>query len=299
MIVRVTSSAMSVFICGLALTMTCVSHAVEPQKPASSKAPEVEQARLDVLRALDQVREAEAHLRQAEKKLRELEGKPAPAADAAPAESKVFALRYADAEATAKVLEGAFGKGRVVIAVDPRLNTIIVRGKANDLLDVGALLERLDQEGKPGPAPDDFSVFRLKTADAQGVAAVLTQMYGKGKDSRATIVVEPITNSVLVRARDDDRKMIETLIKYIDAEGTPPQRPAEPQPEVTVIRVEKAEAIDLAQVVSAVFGKGSVHIVPDQATNSLVVRARTDDLKQVLALVRQLDVPPAKPRKGQ
>ena len=99
----------------------------------------------------------------------------------------------------AKMLREMFGgKGRISIAVDQRLNSLVVRGMPLDILTVETLLGRLDQEGKPAAVtPDEFSVFRLKNAEAPIVATVLTQMYGRGKDSRATIVVEPLTNSLL------------------------------------------------------------------------------------------------------
>jgi type II secretory pathway component GspD/PulD (secretin) len=86
------------------------------------------------------------------------------------------------------------------------------------------------------------------------------------------------------------------MIRYID-EGAKAAGPApEPQPDVTVIRLEKADAIELSKVLTEVFGKSRAHIVADPATQSLLVRARAEDLKQIAVLVRQLDVPPAKPR---
>jgi type II secretory pathway component GspD/PulD (secretin) len=297
MFMRATSPAMRLFPCGLVVMTASVCCAADPPKPGSSKPPEVDQARVEVLRALEQFREAETRLRQAEKRLRDLDGKPAPAADEAQAETKVFSLRYTDADALAKMLGEMFGKGRVAIAVDPRLNALIIRGKPLDLMEVEALLGRLDQEGKPAVVPpDEFSVIRLKNAEAQAIAAVLTQMYGKGKDSRAMIVVEPLTNSLLVRARDEDRKAIEALIRFIDQESKAASPAPEPQPDVTVLRLDKADAAEMSKVLTELFGKGRAQIVADPATQSLLVRARAEDLKQIAVLVKQLDVPPAKPR---
>jgi type II secretory pathway component GspD/PulD (secretin) len=218
-----------VLACVLALAGPAVCRGQGAQKaPDRDKQAALERAQADVLRALEQFREAEARLRQAEKRLRELEGK-APAqqaADETRTETKVFAIKSADANALAKVIAEAFGKDRLkdrlVISVDDRTNTLIVRGGALDLMEVEALIHRLDQEGKPVPGPDDVFVYRLKNAEAAALAKVLSQVFGQG---RASIVPEPITNTLLIRAREDDRRQIERLVQELDQLPPKPTRP--------------------------------------------------------------------------
>jgi general secretion pathway protein D len=294
MTVRTIAPALRLFACGLAVSAVSVSRAADPTTPPSNKQPAVDQARAEVLRALEQFREAEARLRQAENRLRELEGKPAPAAEETPTETRIITLKSTDANAAAKVLRETWGKGRIVISVDDRTNALVVRGSPLDLMSVEALLSRLDQEAKAAPPGDDLGIYRLKNADAQAVVGVLTQMYGKGKEARALIVVEPTTNALLVRARDEDRKAIESLIRYIDEEAKAAPPAQEARADVHVLRVEKTEAVALAKVLTEVFGKDRAHIVADPATNSLLVRARVEDLKQIVTLVRELDVPSKK-----
>jgi type II secretory pathway component GspD/PulD (secretin) len=297
--IRTTSVKMGLLFCGLSLVAVPVARAADPPKPASDKAAEVDRSRLDVVRALEQFREAESRLRQAEKRLRDLEGKAAPAAEETPADTKVYALKFTDADHIAKVVGEAFGKGRIVIAVDPRTNSLVVRGQRIDLMEVDALLARLDQEGKPAPTVNDLGIYRLKSADAQAVAGVLSQLYGKGREARALIVVEPTTNALLVRAKDEDRKVIEDLIRYIDNESAKGSAPAdEARPEFTIFPIEKADAVALAKVLISLFGQGRVQIVADPATNSLLVRGRPEDRSEIAKLIRTLDVPPVKPKKA-
>jgi type II secretory pathway component GspD/PulD (secretin) len=224
MTVRTWCLGLGVLACGLALAVTRAQGPARP--PGPDKQADLDRARSDVLRALEQFREAEARLRQAEKRLRELEGKaPAQAADESRTETRVFALKSAVAADLAKVLGEAFGRERLVISVDERTNALIVRGRPLDLLEVEALIQRLDQpggEGRPAPGPDDVFIYRLKNAEAIALAKVLTQVFGQG---RAHIVAEPVTNALLVRARDDDRRQIERLIQELDQLPTRPTRP--------------------------------------------------------------------------
>jgi type II secretory pathway component GspD/PulD (secretin) len=221
MTVRTRCLGLGVLVCGLA-----VCRAAEPQRPPGpDKQTELDKQRLEVLRALEQFREAEARLRQAEKRLRDLEGKAAPqAADEGRTEMKVFALKYTDASALARVLAEAFGKDRLVLGVDDRTNSLIVRGRRLDIGEAEALINILDREGKPVPGPDDVFVYRLKNAEAVELSKVLTQVFGQG---RAHIVADPVTNALLVRARDDDRRQIERLIQELDQPARPP-RPDRP-----------------------------------------------------------------------
>jgi type II secretory pathway component GspD/PulD (secretin) len=220
---------------GLVLVGLAAGLAAQPPKPPMPDSPrppmapgDLERARLDVLKALEKFRDAEAQLRQAEKRLRELEGKAAPApAEEGATDTKVFALRYTDATALSRVIADAFGgKDRVIISVDERSNSIIVRGRPVDLATVEVLVQRLDQEGRPVPGPDDVFVYRLKNATAGEMATVLSQLFGRGRESRALIVADPVTNSLLVRAREDDRRQIERLIQELDV--TPAKAPPKP-----------------------------------------------------------------------
>jgi type II secretory pathway component GspD/PulD (secretin) len=222
---------------GLVLVGLVAGLAAQPPKPPMAPMPpmtpmppgELERARLDVLKALEKFRDAEAQLRQAEKRLRDLEGKAAPAhAEEGGTDTKVFALKYSDAAALAKIIAESFGgKERITISVDDRNNAIIVRGRPIDLATVEVLVQRLDQDGKLGPGPDDVFVYRLKNATAGDMAAVLSQLFGKGREPHALIVADPVTNSLLVRAREEDRRQIERLVQELDV--TPAKAPPKPE----------------------------------------------------------------------
>ena len=57
---------------------------------------------------------------------------------------KIFKLQYASAMACANVLRELFD-GQVIMAVDERINAIIVRARARELQAVEALVQQLDQ----------------------------------------------------------------------------------------------------------------------------------------------------------
>ncbi|MHB1037078.1 MAG: secretin N-terminal domain-containing protein [Pirellulales bacterium] len=110
---------------------------------------------------------------------------------------KVFALKYAEAAGAAETIEALYGAGRepsLTVAVDGRTNALIVRGSAEALEVIEALIKRLDAEQ---PATGNAA---RKAADLRA-----------GMDARPATgdpmaMANPATASRLQQYRDLDRQ---------------------------------------------------------------------------------------------
>jgi uncharacterized protein (TIGR03067 family) len=175
----------------------------------------------------------------------------APAAPSGEGEFVVFRLKHGSAPALVKVLEammnGDDGPRRLRIVADPATNQLLVRGRANDLATVEAILNKLDvpsdnaKAAPPaGPGEGDFKIFPLKNASAIALAKVLDELLnGDAGAKRIRVVADPVTNQLLVRGREDDVVTIAKLLQQLDVpaenegSGTPPKpggRPKNPKP---------------------------------------------------------------------
>jgi type II secretion system protein D len=164
----------------------------------------------------------------------------------ATAQLKVFTIRNGDAAALVTTLRtlfavptegeaatpGGISQGGVVrlqFSVDPRTNSIIAAGSADDLAVVEAILLRLDEGGiREG----EYRIYRLKNAFAQGVADALMQMLLTQRQAvteaavtispfeqierEVVIVAEPATNSLLIHASLGQYQRIEPMIEQLD-----------------------------------------------------------------------------------
>src|SRR4029079_8573125 len=104
-----------------------------------------------------------------------------------------FALRYADATATAALLSTVFQpdssqgsnpgtkvqapRTKVVAAADPRTNSVVVTAQADALALVEGIVKLLDSGPLPGP---DMKLFQLRYADATDAARLVQSVCSAG-----------------------------------------------------------------------------------------------------------------------
>jgi RNA polymerase sigma-70 factor (ECF subfamily) len=138
------------------------------------------------------------------------------------------------------------------------------------------------------------STFQLHNVAAAEAARVIQEVF---RDTKVKVVPEPITNRLLVTGTRDQIQMVLKLIEKIDAL---PQDSKPEEPEVVVIRLKKAEAVALARVLNDVMGDKAARIIPDQNTNSLLIRANPKTLATIRSLIEKLDTdgPPEDPLGG-
>ena len=241
---------------------------------------------------------------------------------------KFFHLKQADALTAAKMIDDFFkppeGQQRseeeqrrhvgVNAQADERSNTIAVSAPPDSM----KVVDEMVQEIETNPLTSyDIRTYQLAYADAQDTSKLLMSIFSpeqgqtsereaEGHQALRTKVIaaaDDRTNAVVVTAPPDTLRVIDGMIKLLDA------NPASGA-DMKVFQLQYADADSAAKLVQSIFqptqqnGKGqpanashSHHTPPvtaasDDRTNTLVVTAPPDVLKVIEALVRQLDSNP-------
>ena len=242
---------------------------------------------------------------------------------------KFFHLKQADALTAAKMIGDFFkppeGQQRseeerrrhvgVNAQADERSNTIAVSAPPDSM----KVVDEMVQEIETNPLTSyDIRTYQLAYADAQDTSKLLMSIFSpeqnqssereaEGHQPLRTKVIaaaDDRTNAVVVTAPPDTLRVIDGMIKLLDA------NPASGA-DMKVFQLQYADADSAAKLVQSIFepsqassGKGqpanstqSHHTPPvtaasDDRTNTLVVTAPPDVLKVIEALVRQLDSNP-------
>lgn len=179
-------------------------------------------------------------------------------------------------------------------------NSIVVIDTRANVDKVSNLIRRMDR-----PDQDEMEVIPLKYASAPELVKTIQGLQGSAKQKGVTVKykVSPDvrTNSMLVSGSKSGRQQVKGIIRLLDR---PKVKTAEISTEVIYLRYAKAE--DLAKVLSGTTAnlvsteatakggagtqKAEVSIFADTATNSLVIRAEPEIHKNLLEVIRRLDV---------
>jgi RNA polymerase sigma factor (sigma-70 family) len=167
-------------------------------------------------------------------------GPPAPGQGGDPrgADTLVMQLKKTDATDVAMVLRQVFPDPNIRIAVDVRTNALVISCEEKHLAKLRELIDKLDTPaansgggtgsgtGRPaipfegGTDKREGVVIRLAHANAAETGRILKELFGAGK---ASIVVEPTTNSLIIRAEPEHLATIQALIeKVLDKLGPGP-----------------------------------------------------------------------------
>jgi type II secretory pathway component GspD/PulD (secretin) len=192
----------------------------------------------------------------------------------------------------------------VAIAVDKSANALILSGPAQELDNVDRLIADLSQNFYGNES--EFRLFSIKEADPVIVANALTALLRQEAVApgapgqppqvvqvrqRITVVAEPRTRSVIVRARPTDFALMESLIKQLDTAGQAAQLEfrlvllTNAPPEKAFPLVQQM----VAQLTATRPGE-SVTVGLDARSRGLVVFARDTMLSQVEKIIHSLDV---------
>lgn len=147
-----------------------------------------------------------------------------------------------------------------VVVADPKTNALIVKGKAVQIEQVKALVARLDRP-QATKSTGNIHVVRLKNADAQHIAATLRGALG-------------VATSVNTSGN-------------ISALGKPAGSGGATTPGTTTPPTNSAPAANTAVVESSFFAGSMVQA--DVATNSLVITAPEPAMRQIKAVIDELD----------
>ncbi len=251
---------------------------------------------------------------------------------------KFFHLKRGDSEATAKLIlaffkppEGAEHRPPDSIHVgvnavaDPRTNTVAVTAPDEAMKVVEQIVHEVEAE--PSSA-FDIESFSLKNGDAAATAKLLTSLFAPDqaaagtlkpdvKDSpvkaRVVAVSDDRTNTVVVTAPPETLKVIETVMRLLDAN---PLAGAE----IQVFQLQNADAERAGKLLESIIQPPSLSMnvaantpnapkppgqldairklgwlttAADDRTNTLIVTAPATVMKAAAAIIRQLDGNPA------
>jgi len=169
--------------------------------------------------------------------------------------------------------------------------------KRNVAMSVGSSLEQI--------VPEDTIVTQLiplQYADVQKIRTALGQLFSKD----ASVIAYPVTNTLIVTDISSNIHRLVQIIKELDIPGY--------ETKITVVPIRYAAADTLASELSQVIEEAgkvpgapptprrrqkagqitssekNLKIIPDERTNSLILLANDLDTKQVLDLIKRLDV---------
>jgi type II secretory pathway component GspD/PulD (secretin) len=71
-------------------------------------------------------------------------------------------------------------------------------------------------EARREARPDEYRIYRLKSANAADLAAVLQKLFQGREEKVLRIVAEPTTNSLLTAGNPEQQDTVRTLIEQLD-----------------------------------------------------------------------------------
>ncbi len=204
----------------------------------------------------------------------------------------------------------------VVIAVDKDANALLLSGPTQELDQIDRIISDLSYTGISGDA--ELHIFKLKEADPIVVARTLNQLFrteqpqpqqaqqgqpppqpqnpqnpqAAAREPKMTVVAEPRTRSIIVRAKPTEFTLLESLVKQLDSPG------ATPELSYRLIPLTNAPPEDIVPLVQQMVTQlrllrpgDPLSVTPDGRSDSLLVIAQTGTLDQLEKIIRSFDTP--------
>ncbi|HYE03145.1 MAG TPA: secretin N-terminal domain-containing protein, partial [Phycisphaerales bacterium] len=229
---------------------------------------------------------------------------------------RVFPLRYAAADRIGAMLRDIFRQqvaseaigpeDDLVIASDPRTNTLVISTSPRSFGVVEKLLQQLD--GQNIDPTVGLHVLPVTDGNAVALAPKIEQLVRERIDSvtragsvRApsdsfSVQADPATNSLIVVASEENLRMVRDLLEVLS-------RGAQALAASEVIEVIPLGVLQAEQVLPSVQdlyvqkqnqqrGPDAVRVTPHARLNALVVRGTAEDARAIAELVRRLESQP-------
>ncbi|HOO89921.1 MAG TPA: type II secretion system secretin GspD [Syntrophales bacterium] len=217
--------------------------------------------------------------------------------------TQIISLNYANPDEMKKVLAPLISKSSVMLSYPPT-GMLVVTDLLSNIKRLITIIEALDAEG----IEEQISVIPLERASSTEIAQSLTQIFEqetrqkKGTPtSTIKIVADKRTNTIITLASDNDTSRIRQLLELLDKDVPKGEEG------LHVYRLENADAEELAAVLmnlpsqqqdTKTTQKGKspllskdIHIIPDKATNTLIITAERDDYAILEGVIKKLDIP--------
>jgi general secretion pathway protein D len=179
------------------------------------------------------------------------------------------------------------------LAAVPSSNSLIISDSPANIARIEDVIRQLDSRSQ-----DDFSVYDLRHAWVQELAAVINSSLQNPQASGAQVIADTRANRLLLLGPQEARARLLKLAQSLD---TPSSRSTNTR----VVRLRHGDAKELAKTLGD-FGdnlsqsQGSENASPlklmiraDESLNAIVIMAEADIVNMFEDLVRQLDVPRA------
>lgn len=220
--------------------------------------------------------------------------------------TQIVSLERANPDEVKRVLDPIISKSSSVLSYPPA-GILVITDYLSNIKRLQEIISALDVEG----AGDQISYIPLQNASASEVVKSLGTVFQQ-RQARATaikVVADSRTNSIILLASVADTEVVRKLVAMMDKDVP------RGESNIQVYRLQNSIAEDLAKVLNSIKDSGStasaaggaavaqkvvipvisknVQVVPDKATNTLVIMAEREDYKVLENIIKQLDVPRA------
>jgi general secretion pathway protein D len=222
--------------------------------------------------------------------------------------TQIVSLERANPDEIKRVLDPIISKSSSVISYPPA-GILVITDYLSNIKRLQEIILALDVEG----AGDQISYIPLKNASASEVVKSLTTIFQQrqAKTTSIKFVADSRTNSVIILASVADTESVRKLVAMMDKDV--PRSDSN----IQVYYLQNSVAEDLAKVLNSIKDSSAaatantaasaagaqkaavpvisknVQVVPDKATNTLVIMAEREDYKVLENIIKQLDVPRA------
>ncbi|MBK8969855.1 MAG: type II secretion system secretin GspD [Hahellaceae bacterium] len=183
-------------------------------------------------------------------------------------------------------------------------NALIISDHVNNIARIERIVDELDS-----PSNYELEVIQLKDAWVGDMVKLLEELApgelgkgAKGPQNKFSVVADERSNRIILKGDENFRDKIRQLIAKLD-------QPAAVSDTTQVIRLRHADAEKLAELLKGLMsdiassqeggpeggaapsaGSSKVSIYPDEGLNAIVVRAEPGLMKEIEAIVAELDV---------
>jgi general secretion pathway protein D len=215
--------------------------------------------------------------------------------------TQIITLERANPDEVKRVLDPIIPRTSSVLSYPPS-GILIITDYLSNIRRLQDIVKALDVEG----AGEQITYLPLQNASASEVVKSLTNIFQQRRPNVMPIrmVADPRTNSMIILATVGDTETVRKLVAMMDKDVP------RGESNIQVYRLQNSIAEDLAKVLNNIIkdtggasGAGAataktgapvvsknVQIVPDKATNTLVIMAEREDYKILESIIKQLDV---------
>lgn len=181
--------------------------------------------------------------------------------------TQVFYLSYESAANLTAVLRPLISPNNSIMA-NPGNNTLVITDYADNLRRLARIIAALD-----APVAADLDVIPIRNAIASDIAQLVTRLMepaAGGDSGRVTVLADPRTNSVVIRAPSQARaNLAKSLIARLDQESSA-------KGNIHVVYLKNADASRVAQTLRAVVSQDASAIpVQQQGTSGSSIQSGT------------------------